>query len=277
MSYGDIPETVKQRLASEEMRTYHAVWHAVRNEERWLDYPDEVRIDLIQQGWEPPRFERQDMAGIDFLYMHRQMIHMVNNWASTGNGGGHAHHTKQQFVKGWLDIPWEHTDEVWPMPTVDLTSIRNQELFGSTKAPETTALLKGLCDDRFCNRSWLRTVSLDKFGTDLEISIHGWFHMHWSSEPPAQSNSLDTDNDWLGSPFSSHVNKHFWKLHGWIDNRITAWADANGEDPDLSGGWDGPTNSITGDMHSADPELFKLMNFKNLAPLLMPWDGLLLE
>ena len=31
------------------------------------------------------------------------------------------------------------------------------------------------------------------------------------------------ENDFLGDPFSSHVNPVFWRFHGWIDDRIEDW------------------------------------------------------
>jgi hypothetical protein len=102
-------------------------------------------------------------------------------------------------------------------------------------------------------------------------------HMHWSIAPPADPNSLDELNEWLGSPFWSHVNRHFWKLYGWIDDRIYAWEDACGEEADLSESWEGPQDSLSDEPHSADPQLFKVLRFEERPPLLMPWKGLLLE
>jgi hypothetical protein len=35
--------------------------------------------------------------------------------------------------------------------------------------------------------------------------------------------------NWLGNPYSSHVNPTFWKLHGWIDDVLVPnWLHANG-------------------------------------------------
>ncbi|WP_176702355.1 hypothetical protein [Paenibacillus sp. Mc5Re-14] len=71
----------------------------------------------------------------------------------------------------------------------------------------------------------------------MEFGIHGWMHLHWSSLPPPEAqNTLVPSNDRLGSPFSSHVNNHFWKLHGWIDDRIIVWEDALGTEANLSQG-----------------------------------------
>ncbi|HDR8053995.1 hypothetical protein OB986_28575 [Bacillus cereus] len=283
MAYGDIPEVVRQRLASNRVRMYHGLWHFVRNENEWNNMDPAVRELLIEQGWKAPRFENQPGSGIDFLYMHRQMIAMVNAWGAEDNNpdgehgehGGHGHHSnKKDIVIPWLDIPWDHNDPVWPMPQV---TNPDPNIFGPTKEQETTNTALQRVNERYANRTWLRTVTLDSFGTELERGIHGWMHMHWSTEPPANPNNLDISNDWLGSPFSSHINKHFWKLHGWIDNRITAWEDANGVEADLTQGWDGPPDYVTGEPHSASPELFSLLNFAERKPLLMPWKGLLLE
>jgi hypothetical protein len=285
MAYADIPLPVKERLASERVRTYHALWHFVRNRANWEGLTEAQRGEL--RDWEPPRFEREPGGGIDFLFMHRQMIQMVNTWAAEATAGGHAghaghaghghHQQTSEFVVGWLDIPWDPADPVWPMPIVDLSTPTNQRIFRNSKDPAQTAAYQELCSNRFQNRSWLRTVALDAFGTELEFTIHGWFHMHWSSEPPANPNSLDVTNEWLGSPMSSHVNKHFWKLHGWIDDRIKAWEDANGVEADISQGWDGPRDYVSGEMHSADPRFFRVLDLDKRPPLLMPWKDLLLE
>jgi hypothetical protein len=35
MTWGDIPEAARTRLASERVRMYHATWHFVRGEDDW--------------------------------------------------------------------------------------------------------------------------------------------------------------------------------------------------------------------------------------------------
>jgi hypothetical protein len=280
MTWGDIPEAARTRLASERVRMYHALWHFVRNKEAWNSLEASEKDELVRQGWTAPRFEDQPGAGIDFLYMHRRMIQMVNLWASGQDHHDHHGAAPQAavFVQAWRDIPWDHTDPVWPMPRVDPESVPEfQRIFGRSKEQGTTEFYRRRVRDVYENRDWLRAQSLDQLGTELEFRIHGWLHMHWSSAPPADPNSLDESNEWLGSPFSSHVNRHFWKLHGWIEDRIHAWEDARGEEADLTEGWDGPPDSLTGEPHSADPQLFRVLRFDERAPLLMPWKDLLLE
>lgn len=292
MAYADIPEALKIRLSSERFRMYHAMWHFARNRRNWesIDWeslPAAERAHL--ESWKPAHFERESGGGVDFLHMHREMIRMVDAWARetpgghAGHGAGHGHHggatgaAQERFVVGWSDIPWDPADPVWPMPVVDLSSAEMRRIFRRSKDPAETAFHQRQCVEKYNNRAWLRSVTLDELGTELEFSIHGWCHMHWSTEPPANPNTLDPANDWLGSPFSSHVNKHFWKLHGWIDDRITGWEDARGEKADLSAGWDGPPDYVTNQPHSADPAFFELLQFRAREPMVMPWDGLLLE
>ncbi len=134
MAYGDIPIPIKQKLASERIRMYHAVWHFVRNKNSWDGLPAETKKQLKNEGWEPPRFEATDGAGLDFLYMHHRMIRMVDSWMQ--EEGHHHGHGKRKFVVPWLNVPWSHQDPVWPMPQVDLLS--NPEfldIFGRSKDP----------------------------------------------------------------------------------------------------------------------------------------------
>lgn len=73
---------------------------------------------------------------------------------------------------------------------------------------------------------------------------------------PIDSDSIatkwdDPAYDWLGDTYSSHVNPVFWKLHGWIDDCIEAWASANGisGDIDWNGTWVGGMSPYP-DLHS---------------------------
>jgi hypothetical protein len=280
MAWGDIPNPALTRLASERVRMYHALWHFVRREDDWNGLEAQQKDELVRLGWAPPRFEDQLGAGIDFLYMHRRMIQMVNLWASGQDHHDHHEGAPQAdvFVRPWVNIPWDHADPIWPMPVVNPESVPNfPRIFGRSKEQGTTEFYRRRVFEVYENRDWLRAQSLEQLGMELEFRIHGWMHMHWSTAPPANPNSLDESSDWLGSPFSSHVNRHFWKLHGWIDDRIYGWEDACGEEADLSKGWDGPPDSLTDEPHSADPELFRVLRFEERPPLLMPWKDLLLE
>jgi hypothetical protein len=90
---------------------------------------------------------------------------------------------------------------------------------------------------------WLRRpniltqLTLGAYGNLLEMTIHNWMHMRWASVPrdPASGKvesrgNYDVDtrwddpkNDYLGEFHTSHVNPVFWKLHGWVDDRVEDW------------------------------------------------------
>ena len=110
MSYPDLPLMVKTMLASEQHRTHHHLWHLVRNRESWENLPEDARAQLTGQGWAAPRFEEDQGSGEDFLGMHREMIHMVNNALSNAGDGNWL------SVTGWNPIPWDSSDPDWPVP-----------------------------------------------------------------------------------------------------------------------------------------------------------------
>ena len=80
------------------------------------------------------------------------------------------------------------------------------------------------------------------------MTIHNTMHMRWaaasgSARPDPLQATGDVDPtkgemidlkwddpryDFLGDTYSSHVSPIFWKLHGWIDDRVTRWKLANG-------------------------------------------------
>jgi hypothetical protein len=130
----------------------------------------------------------------------------------------------------------------------------------NAKAPAMTDEWRATVAARFENDAWLRTVSLDQLGSEIENGIHNWMHMHWAAAPwsGAEATPDDPRNDYLGSTYSSHVNKVFWKLHGWIDARIDQWAHANQTAANLTAGWSGPAHMHHGhgpSLTSATPTL----------------------
>jgi hypothetical protein len=160
-------------------------------------------------------------------------------------------HTRQfatnQGIKAdlaaWNPIPWDHNDRTWPMPPDYPPGSHSP-----WKQNEVTVEYRDEAQTQLLSLPWLRTLSLDALGIQIETGIHNWLHLHWSADPwyrgePGQDMN-DIRNDWLADPYSSHVNKHFWKLHGWIDDRVRDWGFANEEAPDLSSAWCGPPHTM---------------------------------
>ncbi len=256
-----LPREAVTMMASREHRLHHWLWHEVRN--KWHDYTREVQEEIRSLGWEPPRPANDpggapnvtNGSGEDFLYMHRQMIADVNTvLASVGD-------PSYPRVTGW-SVPPPPDDPDFPVPP-------------SWFSPETQedlpfALLDGVKTDRFyrkrmlywhglfTNLTFLRGLALGVLGTLIEQTIHNAMHLRWSSNPvgvrpdpsPTDIHGTaikpvwdDPRYDFLGDTYSSHVNPIFWKLHGWIDDRIEDWKIANGvfRDDFWKGTWVGPT------------------------------------
>ena len=271
MGYPDLPSAVKTLLADEEVRTHHHLWHFVRNRSGWDNLSDANRAQLEAEHWKAPRFENEPGSGIDFLGMHRHMIEMANsallasadpNWPS---------------VIGWDPIPWPNNHSDWPVPEWQKSaptwaSDKQWKEYTNTATQERTpARIQEMqrVSEQLDNSARLKGMTLDQLGTAIEWSIHGWMHIRWSGKPKNDAFSSDISNDWLFLPWSSHVNKHFWKLHGWIDNRIGKWETATGEQADLTGAWAGPAGAVHHEFHKADTKLLSLIPPRQTTPLPM--------
>jgi hypothetical protein len=250
-----LEKAVIAMMASSEHRHHHALWHASRDE--WSSLSDTKKEALRALGWQPglkgserPSLSRDRLtngSGEDFLYMHRRMVAdvrkldgSVQSWRRVplpsfpvtfardftkemaGNPDGNA------LPNAW-HIPGDPDTTAW---LVELR--KTSTLYGRFQAWEA----------QYTDPRYLASVSLAELGSRIEFTIHNWMHMRWASVPrdpstdpakqgrpiPEGRNALDFDAKWLspeydylGETFSSHVNPIFWRLHGWVDDRIDDW------------------------------------------------------
>lgn len=262
-----LPPMIKSMLASAPVRAYHHLWHLVRNEENWNDLTMEQKAEL-GPDWVAPRFEQESGSGLDFLYMHRVMIKMVNDHLS------HMPHPEYSKVEGWDPIPFNHNDETWPMPPLWEGA---QRVFVWAKDIRTTEEFERRVSEEFRNIEWLKDQTLDSLGSELEWTIHGWMHLHWSERTPENPWDDAVDNDWLGAPYSSHVNDAFWKLHGFIDETIGLWEQATGNTADFSSAWSGAPGYLPEMRHTADPELLIKLDVQAKPLKIMTWKVPIIE
>lgn len=91
-------------------------------------------------------------------------------------------------------------------------------------------------DFQYKDPTYLATLTLGELGSLIEFSVHNDMHIRWSDIPrdPVTNELVPLGRDdwdistkwddprynWLGEFYSSHVNPVFWRLHGWIDDRI---------------------------------------------------------
>jgi hypothetical protein len=256
-----LPPEVIEMLASREMRLHHYLWHETRNTWNSLEQTDKDKIK--QLGWEPPNPAldnrgsplRDNFSGEDFLYMHQQMIAKVNARLDT---------LKRPHLKGWAHVPEPGSSDPVP-PLYDLGSPASNQSLARMKSDEFYWEEMKPRIDRLEDLDYLRQLTLSQLGSDIEWTLHNWMHMRWSARPKlirpnAGLSDIDPKFDnpnynWLGDPYSSHVNPIFWKLHGWVDDRIEDWQRANKvQTISWRGRWDGKTltpNARTLSTHSA--------------------------
>lgn len=142
---------------------------------------------------------------------------------------------------------WDHQ-----LPT---DNDRDRKIFDIIKSDEYWASRMSFLDRKFKNPDYLATLTLDQLGAKIEWLIHNPMHIRWSSRQldpisgallPSGRAEPDIDDKWikrevsetgpggqvikrvtyyddLNDTLSSHVHPVFWRLHGWVDDRINDW------------------------------------------------------
>ena len=238
-------------MAKREHRMHHWLWHELRN--NWNRYPRDIQNKIEALGWKPPRPvmdisgnpDVTNNSGEDFLYMHRQMIADVNAILSSVGDPGYPR------VQGWM-MPPPPGDQSFPVPPAwfDPEGQAGTPIAGLERTKSVVFYQKRFqyWQKAFTDPMLLRSMSLGVLGVTIEMTIHNAMHMRWAAFPgsirpdplqetgdidPTGGETIPTEwddprYDFLADTYSSHVNPIFWKLHGWIDDRIEDWKLANG-------------------------------------------------
>ncbi len=156
-------------------------------------------------------------SGESFFYMHRQMIKMVN-LELTANG--------LPCISSWQTIP-QYNDETWPAPIwLQEPGGIEANLIQDHKDMTMDAVAKG-------KPEYLRSLTLHQLGNELAYNLHRQLHDFYTDseaevERKCQGNEYKSPTcDSLSSNVSSQVNRHFWKIHTYIDFFIYKWLSAN--------------------------------------------------
>jgi hypothetical protein len=243
-SITNFPKSLINAMAQRESRYHHYLWHNIR--EGWNRFSNSSQDALRKLGWAPPRpgrsYDKDGVAsaipengsGEDFLYMHRQMIAQAKDILKEN---------KESYqLTSWSSIPAPDNDN-YPVPPPynipgdpSLTSYTNFRKTDEYYDDTMQSMAKFLTDP--VN---LRNMTLSELGAKIELNIHSWMHMRWSSASsygyrPTNKSAIpanfdkkwdDPQYNWMGDTYASHVNPYFWKLHGWVDDRIEDWRKAN--------------------------------------------------
>ncbi len=236
-------------LVSPEHRLFHQLWHASRD--KWHSLSEDKRNGLRGIGWQPgPRDKERDArgprkdrngSGIDFFFMHRHMLRTARSMQALPSWLGfplpqpELERDRQGFARYFDNHDGCAVPPTWLAEGDDEYS----QWVSDIKSAETWHGNFQAWESRYSDPRYLSRLTLGQFGSEVELGLHDWLHMRWASVARDPSNGAPvpmarefTDfsarwytaqNDFLGDPFSSHVNPVFWMFHGWIDDRLEDW------------------------------------------------------
>jgi len=236
-------------LISPEHRLFHQLWHASRD--KWHKLSKDQQDALRGIGWQPgPRGNERDArgprkdrngSGVDFFFMHRHMLGTARSmqdlpsWSSFPMPQPELERDRRGFAR-YFD---NHDGTALPPTWLAAEDTEYTQWVSDIKTAETYHSNFQVWESRYRDPRYLSKLTLGQFGSEVELGLHDWLHMCWASVPRDPSNGQPVpfardpadfaarwyapENDFLGDPFSSHVNPVFWHFHGWIDDRLEDW------------------------------------------------------
>ena len=236
-------------LISPEHRLFHQLWHASRD--KWHTLAEDKRNALRGLGWQPgPRDKERDArgarkdrngSGVDFFFMHRHMLGTARSMQDLPSWQ-HFPLPQPELVRdriGFAQYCDNHDGTALPPTWLADDDAEYSQWVSDIKTAETYHSNFQVWESRYRDPRYLSKLTLGQFGSEVELGLHDWLHMRWASVPRDPSNGhpvpfardpsdfsarwFAAENDFLGDPFSSHVNPVFWHFHGWIDDRLEDW------------------------------------------------------
>ena len=236
-------------LISPEHRLFHQLWHASRD--KWHTLAEDKRNALRGLGWQPgPRDKERDArgarkdrngSGVDFFFMHRHMLGTARSMQDLPSWQ-HFPLPQPELARdriGFARYFDNHDGTALPPTWLADDDADYSQWVSDIKTVETYHSNFQVWESRYRDPRYLSKLTLGQFGSEVELGLHDWLHMRWASVPRDPSNGhpvpfardpsdfsarwFAPENDFLGDPFSSHVNPVFWHFHGWIDDRLEDW------------------------------------------------------
>ncbi len=210
---------MKTLMARRDHRSWHYLWHGIRNGWLRMSTAQRAKVRAMGPAWgreQEPAKAPSKARGEEFLHMHRAMLAMLKD------------HLGDQMYEPW-EAPPPADDASFPLPPDNDDPQAYAQLVAWDKQAKDSGFLKG--------------KSLSEYGEWLETTLHNNMHMRWADwrvgskfqqlEPanvftPGKPDADVFANDYLGSTYASHVNPIFYRLHGYVNNRIEDWLAANG-------------------------------------------------
>lgn len=216
-------DLAKGFLAAPDHREWHYQWHQTfKTPPRPQAEGAKLRAWGLAKAGEDAAAYSERMArfpGESFLFMHRQMIRMLQ-LEMTALG--------LPCVAPWEAVPATALDPAWPIPQAVGADDEDQEIFDAQMRAVRVEAAK------FEDPDFLKRVSLDELGTRLQGSLHIMLHTVYQNREEQRARDCAGPEetsptcDDMGSNRSSQVNIYFWKLHGYIDGLLGRWLALHG-------------------------------------------------
>ncbi len=226
----ELPDQVIKILGHRSQRFQQYLWQRVRQGWPHLTASEQQAVSDINPLWVPPRPavdshnypNRDNGSGEDFLFMLHEMTAVFNDLLlGTAPGGS-------RVLQGWQRLPGP-SDPEYPIPKFPgsgLEEFKTLEYYEQCLAP---------WEQDICRPNYLRSVTLGQLGSDIEFAIYRNVLVRWAASSPVGYRPTTAivhpigkqwdhpEYNYLGDTYSSLVNPIFWKLIGWVNNRVEDW------------------------------------------------------
>ena len=204
-----VPADIVSWMHHRSWGSHHLQWHVER---LWDALSPEVIAWATSQGWKRyPVPEGGEGNGLAFLAMHRVMISQLVS----------AFPQHKALFTGWPQPPTDPKDPNDPVPGEDDPPLSSDMLAAIDRLHTNLTIFDGEDElGRFIETSFRPFPNEPRRrSTDRSCGIHNYLHNRFMD----QSSPID-----IGDPAVNIENSQFWRLHGWIDARWSAYRTATG-------------------------------------------------
>jgi hypothetical protein len=204
-----MPKSILDYEAANAWGNHHVEWHVER---RWdLLSSSDLSWAKSQKFTRATTQEGQKGNGLEFLAMHRVMMDMLI---------GKFPKYKYLF-NGWETPPTNPRDKSNPLPHNGNDAFDDNMLNAISQLETKLDSFQSDDDLGLYVETALRPTASNPsaHSSDLSTGIHNYLHNRFADS----SNPVD-----IGDPSVNLGNQLFWRLHGWIDARWTAYREAKG-------------------------------------------------
>ncbi len=208
MSGGVMPQPIRQWMDQRNWGERCQVWHAVR---QWDRRTASDQATMEARGWQRACHQQgAPGSGREFLMIHRAMIQVLRE-KFAGNTA---------LFLGWETPPIDPTDLIDPVPvTSPAPGAFSQTMQNAIARLADDAQLRAFATEDELglfieSRIRPRPGAPAAFSPDPQAGICAYLQNRFS-DPSSSIN--------IGEPLKSLANARWWRLHGWIDERWTAY------------------------------------------------------